>query len=166
MVHFAPPCSTFSVVRNRSSLTRSADKPDGFWPTEHRCRDGNTIAFNTLWAARYVAEVLGQGVSIENPHTSYMWPFLQPWCSEGHNDVVFHHACLVESSENQQCYDVGTGRLNLLLPYAQKEVNGSPVDDMPVNLILLLNGAKTQLSWLQYTSLKYALFGQTRYTPS
>merc|ERR1712194_797412 len=68
---------------------RSADKPDGFWPTEHRCRDGNTIAFNTLWVARYVAEVLGQGDSIENPHTSYMWPFLQPWCSEGHNDVVF-----------------------------------------------------------------------------
>ena len=77
MVHFAPPCSTFARVRDRSSKTRlrSKESPQGIPRLMARCRVANLIARNTLDLAEYLAR-LGAAVSVENPDSSYLWDYL------------------------------------------------------------------------------------------
>ena len=60
MVHFAPPCSTFSTVRNRFDATRlrSCEYSQGLDADNEQRERANRIAFNTLWAARYLGENL------------------------------------------------------------------------------------------------------------
>ena len=69
MVHFAPPCSTFSRARNRSGRTRlrSDEFPQGLPRCQEQCKSANIIARNTLDLAEWLARECKAAVSIENP---------------------------------------------------------------------------------------------------
>ena len=74
VVHFAPPCSTFSRARDRSSKTklRSSDFPQGLPRHAQRTHSANLVARHTLDLAEGLARDCGAAVSIENPETSYL----------------------------------------------------------------------------------------------
>ena len=78
IVHFAPPCSTFSRARDRSRRTkvRSRTRPGGIQPVPQFVKDANEIAEETYELALKLAHDFGAWVSIENPARSYLWPFL------------------------------------------------------------------------------------------
>ena len=79
VVHFAPPCATFSRARDRSHRTRlrSRQRPQGLLGKGLACREANIIARNTLNLAEWCAKELHAAVSIENPRSSYLWSFLE-----------------------------------------------------------------------------------------
>ena len=78
MVHFAPPCSTFSRARCRSGKTRlrSSAFPQGLPRFARYTRTANLIARNTLDFAEWLVRDLGAAVSLENPKSSFLWSFL------------------------------------------------------------------------------------------
>ena len=80
ILHFAPPCSTFSRARDRSRLTRlrSPEHPEGLPGMEAEVAVANKIAENTLELAEWAAVSLDAVVTIENPGTSYLWEFWGP----------------------------------------------------------------------------------------
>ena len=79
VVHFAPPCSSFSAVRDRSRRTRlrSPAHPEGLDPTERITAEGNKIATNTALSIQYLVSRLSAVCSLEQPTRSYMLPFLE-----------------------------------------------------------------------------------------
>ena len=88
IVHFAPPCSTFSRARDRSAKTkvRSRTRPGGIHPIPQFVKDANEIAEATYELALGIAHKWGVWVSIENPARSYMWSFFG-------NDHEFDTSC-------------------------------------------------------------------------
>ena len=100
-LHFAPPCSTFSVARNRSLATkvRSNTQPEGMLgPDGRRPQEvavANEIARATAELALWSHTSLGAFVSIENPEGSYLWklPCFNPLFQEGWSFVKLH-ACM------------------------------------------------------------------------
>jgi len=91
MVHFAPPCSTFSRARCRGSKTRlrSDDRPQGLPRLMAATRSANLIACNTLYLAEYLAKELHVAVSMENPASSFLWQFLHFGSELSPSDVVY-----------------------------------------------------------------------------
>ena len=75
MLHFAPPCATFSRARDRSSRTklRSIDHPDGIPPIGEEVKNANQVAARTLALVEWVAQELKAAITIENPAGSYLW---------------------------------------------------------------------------------------------
>ena len=94
MVHFAPPCSTFSRARGRSSATRlrSAEFPHGLPKRAWECQSANLVARHTLNLAEWLAKK-GAAVSMENPESSWLWKFLDFDADLEPVDVTFS-ACL------------------------------------------------------------------------
>ena len=80
-VHLAPPCSTFSKARDRSSKTRVRfmANPGGFWPRGSKVREGNLIARRAIELARWLREELGASITFENPDQSYLWLYGEHW---------------------------------------------------------------------------------------
>ena len=77
MVHFAPPCSTFSRARCRSSATRlrTAEFPQGLPKRGWECHSANLVARHTLNLVEWLAKK-GAAVSMENPESSWLWKYL------------------------------------------------------------------------------------------
>ena len=77
--HMAPPCCTFSAVRDRSRRTRlrSPQHPEGLDTDEPRTATGNAIANYTALSIRYLVRELEAKGSMEQPARSYMVPFLE-----------------------------------------------------------------------------------------
>ena len=79
VVHFAPPCRTFSRARDRSVRTRlrSSAEPWGLSSlrggqnTEVLC--ANRIAEHVAELADFLDSELGAYVSVEGPRNSYVW---------------------------------------------------------------------------------------------
>ena len=86
LLHFAPPCATFSRARDRSWKTRlrSTQRPQGLLGRGAQCRVANTIARRTLDLLEYAVEELGAAASMENPRSSYLWSYL-----DFRDDLVF-----------------------------------------------------------------------------
>jgi hypothetical protein len=95
MVHFAPPCSTFSRARNRSGRTRlrSDEFPQGFPRCQDKCHSANLIARNTLDLAEWLVREGKAAVSIENPESSMLWAYLDFDPELEMTDVTFS-ACM------------------------------------------------------------------------
>jgi hypothetical protein len=81
-VHFAPPCSTFSRARDRSTFTklRSSTHPGGLPSLSVKQREtvneANDIAKNTYdlpWLSGSMCAV----VTLENPAGSYLWKYFE-----------------------------------------------------------------------------------------
>ena len=94
MVHFAPPCSTFSKARGRSSATRlrTAEFPQGLPKRSGECYSANLVACHTLSLVEWLARK-GAAVSMENPETSWLWKFLDFDAELAPVDVTFT-ACM------------------------------------------------------------------------
>ena len=81
IVHLAPPCATFSAARNRSTRTqmRSSRFPAGLpslgADARRRAEEANAIALACFSLAAWAHGELGAVVSLENPRSSYIWPF-------------------------------------------------------------------------------------------
>ena len=90
-LHFAPPCSTFSRARDRSWRTRlrSSERPQGLKGKGAQCRQANLIARNTLDVLEWAVRDLHAVASMENPESSYLWPFLDFDTDLTFSDVVF-----------------------------------------------------------------------------
>ena len=91
MVHFAPPCSTFSRARCRGSKTRlrSDERPQGLPRLMAATRSANLIACNTLYLAEWLAKELHVAVSMGNPAKSFIWEFLHFDPELAPSDVVY-----------------------------------------------------------------------------
>ena len=91
MLHFAPPCATFSRARDRSWKTRlrSTQRPQGLLGRAAQCRSANVVARRTLDLLEYAVEELGAAASMENPRSSYMWSFLEFNDGLAYDDFVF-----------------------------------------------------------------------------
>ena len=91
VVHFAPPCSTFSRARDRSWKTRlrSSSRPQGLLGKGWLCKKANLIAGHTLYLPEWLVRDLQATVSFENPESSYMWTFLEFDNTLEFNDVIF-----------------------------------------------------------------------------
>ena len=93
LFHFAPPCSSFSAVRDRNRRTRlrSPACPQGLDTTERITAEGNKIVRNTALSIRFLVLQLNAAGSMEQPTRSYMLPFLE---AEGlldeHEEVIVH----------------------------------------------------------------------------
>ena len=76
--HFAPPCSTFSRARDRSSRTRlrSAAHPEGLYEDDHKTEEANDVARNTALSIRFLVSQLGACGTLEQPASSYMMSYL------------------------------------------------------------------------------------------
>ena len=87
MLHFAPPCATFSLARNRAKRTqlRSSAYPGGLprlSPASRiRVADANLVATESFALAAWAFGELRALVTLENPHSSYLWQFMD------HSDV-------------------------------------------------------------------------------
>ena len=93
--HFAPPCSTFSRARDRSSRTRlrSPSSPQGIDPEEPKTKNGNEIARLTGLSIKYLTSQLGACGSLEQPAASYMLPFLDNEGLLGCSGQVYLNQC-------------------------------------------------------------------------
>ena len=91
--HFAPPCSSFSAVRDRSKRTRLRSRlhPEGFDPEEPKTKAGNTAAVNTASSIHYLVNQLEAVGTLEQPTRSYMIPFLDSRdLLPEHEEIVLH----------------------------------------------------------------------------
>ena len=92
VLHFAPPCSTFSRARDRGRATRlrSPEFPQGLPEHAERVRVANELAVNTMLLTKFAVEECKAVVTIENPARSYFWPFVDATCQDmpSHQDVV------------------------------------------------------------------------------
>ena len=77
LFHVAPPCSTFSRARDRSSRTRlrSSRHPGGIVDNAI-VQEGNLIARRTAECVNFLVDTLGAVGSWEQPAGSYMLPYL------------------------------------------------------------------------------------------
>ena len=77
VLHFAPPCATFSRARDRSQLTRlrSPAHVSGLPGCEDRVAEANLIADRTKDLAEWAAAELKAVVTIETPESSYLWDY-------------------------------------------------------------------------------------------
>ena len=91
LLHFAPPCSTFSRARDRSWRTRlrSSARPQGLFGKGAACKKANLIARNTLDLIEWAVDELYAKVTLENPETSYLWSYLDFREDLWYEDVVF-----------------------------------------------------------------------------
>ena len=91
LLHFAPPCATFSRARDRSHKTRlrSTQRPQGLLGRGLACRTANRIARHTLDVIEWAVDELDAKVSMENPESSYIWLFLDFRTDLWFEDVVF-----------------------------------------------------------------------------
>ena len=91
ILHFAPPCSTFSRARDRSWKTRlrSTTRPQGLTGMGWKCKVANLVARHTLELVEWAVVHLHAFVTMENPESSYMWNFLTFDESLDYSDVVF-----------------------------------------------------------------------------
>ena len=91
ILHFAPPCATFSRARDRSWRTRlrSTARPQGLPGCGGACRTANLVARNTLDLVEWAVRTLKATVSMENPASSYLWSFLDFAPDLAFTDVVF-----------------------------------------------------------------------------
>jgi hypothetical protein len=104
MVHLAPPCSTFSRARDRSwkSRLRSKDRPQGLPGCGPWCTTANKVARHSLELAEFAHDELKAVVTLENPHSSYLWGFpIAMWC--------ILPVLLAVHCANQQGYGAGAG---------------------------------------------------------
>ena len=93
LFHFAPPCSSFSRARDRSTRTRlrSSSAPGGLYPNEPKTSDGNRVARHTAMSIRYLVRELGAKGTLEQPASSYMLPYLdQEDLLDEHGQVLLH----------------------------------------------------------------------------
>jgi hypothetical protein len=80
-LHLAPPWSTFSRARDRSSTTRlrSSNHPDGRPDVDadqrRRVTTANQVALNSFDLAVWAGRDLSAVVTLENPSSSYIWAF-------------------------------------------------------------------------------------------
>ena len=91
--HFAPPCSSFSAVRDRSKRTRLRSRlhPEGFDTEEPKTKAGNAAAVNTASSIRYLVTQLEAVGTLEQPTRSYMVPFLDSRdLLPEHEEIVLH----------------------------------------------------------------------------
>ena len=89
--HMAPPCCSFSAVRDRSRRTRliSSSKPEGLDTYHPLTSSGNAIAKNTALSIKYLVRELDAVGSLEQPARSYMLPFLDNEnLLEEHEEIV------------------------------------------------------------------------------
>ena len=79
VVHFAPPCASFSRARDRALRTklRSKKHPGGLPSKRDNCEGPNLIVKKCFKLAIWAADTLGAKVSIENPVGSYMWAYAE-----------------------------------------------------------------------------------------
>ena len=91
ILHFAPPCSTFSRARDRSWRTRlrSTQRPQGLVGKGFACKEANKIARNTLHVVEWAVDTLHARVTLENPQSSYLWLYLDFREDLWFEDVVF-----------------------------------------------------------------------------
>ena len=91
IVHFAPPCVTFSKARDRHPDTRlrSLVFPQGLPRCSHKTAQAYLVARHALDLAEALVRDYGAYVSMENPESSYMWAYLDPALDLGFQDVVF-----------------------------------------------------------------------------
>ena len=84
VLHFAPPCATFSRARDRSRLTRlrSPSHVTGLPGCEAQVGEANLIADHTKDLAEWAAAELKAVVTIENPESSYLWDYWGPGSSD------------------------------------------------------------------------------------
>ena len=81
ILHFAPPCSTFSRARGRSKRTRlrSTRRPGGLRGLRREqkadVKSANKIAKHTWEVACWAAKELKAIVTLESPRLSYIWAF-------------------------------------------------------------------------------------------
>jgi hypothetical protein len=96
MVHLAPPCSTFSRARDRSWKTRlrSKDRPQGPPSCGPWCSTANKVARHSLELAEFAHGELKAVVTLENPHSSYLWGYLAPTEMLPYRDVVYSPCAL------------------------------------------------------------------------
>ena len=91
--HVAPPCSTFSAVRDRSQRTRLRSRlhPEGLDSHNAKTIAGNRTARTTALSFRHLVTQLGAVGTLEQPTRSYMIPFLD---KEGllleHDETILH----------------------------------------------------------------------------
>ena len=85
VLHFAPPCATFSRARDRSRLTRlrSPQHVAGLPGVGAEVEAANRVADLTKDLAEWAAEELNAIITIENPETSYLWDYWGGWLDEG-----------------------------------------------------------------------------------
>ena len=91
VVHFAPPCASFSRARDRAKRTklRSAAHPDGIPSKVKACRIPNLVAKKCFKLARWAARILKAKVSVDNPAGSYLWAFSETLeTNENYDDWV------------------------------------------------------------------------------
>ena len=93
--HFAPPCSSFSAVRDRSKRTRLRSRlhPEGFDTSDLKTAAGNRAAKNTALSIRYLVTQLEAVGSLEQPTRSYMIPYLDQQNLLLEHDEVILHQC-------------------------------------------------------------------------
>ena len=91
ILHFAPPCSTFSRARDRSWKTRlrSTQRPQGLMGKGAACKTANKIARNTLNVVEWAVDELHARVTVENPQSSYLWLYLDFREGLWYEDVIF-----------------------------------------------------------------------------
>ena len=80
VIHLAPPCSTFSLARNRAKRTqlRSCAHPGGLpglidAAARARVAEANVVALASFALAAWAHGELRALVTLENPHSSYIW---------------------------------------------------------------------------------------------
>ena len=91
LLHFAPPCATFSRARDRSWRTRlrSMERPQGLRGRGAQCRKANQIATCTKDFIEWAVVDLRAAVSLETPACSYLWSLLQFDSTLIYSDFVF-----------------------------------------------------------------------------
>ena len=115
VLHFAPPCSTYSRARDRSDATRlrSTEYPGGLpelSPSQQADVDAaNRIAENMLELIVWAVKELKAVVVVENPRMSYLWDYL---------------ASIQHSSSPQPFQDFIISQCRFGTPY-RKEFGGS-----------------------------------------
>ena len=93
--HVAPPCSTFSRARDRSTRTRlrSAASPQGLFPAEEKTHEANEVARSTALSIRFLVSQLGASGTLEQPASSYLMSFLDVEGLLGDHSQVILHQC-------------------------------------------------------------------------
>ena len=95
-MHFGQPCNTLTIARY--PRIRSIEYPEGFPWLRGKLRDdvelGNTIVNHTFKIMELCCE-RGIPISIENPHSSYLWklPVFLKWAERWSPDVVVLDYC-------------------------------------------------------------------------
>ena len=114
VIHLAPPCSTFSRVRDRSAKTRlrSPEFPEGLDSKNEQVTYANRVADNAYGSARWAAQPpLLAAVTVENPAKSYFWDYVgKLGAEEEFVDVIFSQCRFGTPYKKTPVCDVGIAR--------------------------------------------------------